>query len=270
MRRRNVIRSLLVGPALITATMAAEPVRPHNVLLFVAEGLRAGMVNEQTAPTMAALLKRGVRFANSHAIFPTADTPNASTLATGHMPGDTGNFGDTIYTAFPVPAAGNALTPLLESDLVLGDIDEHFAGDYLNEETILRSAAKANLSTASIGRIGASLIFDHTERTGQQTVIIDDQTGRPGGIPLSPEMQVGLREFAVPAEAPARGDKPPDGGAKTPGAPPPAIRCQIGLSTSRPRRCYRCSTAATGRSRWCSGHTPRQTRSAIKAIDHCG
>src|ERR1700733_8150024 len=113
------IVSLCLAQTLVTATMAAEPARTHNVLLFVAEGLRGGMVNEQTAPTMAALLKRGVHFTNSHAIFPTLATPNAAAMATGH-----------------------------------------FAGDYLNEETVLRSAAQANVSTASIGRLGPSLIFD--------------------------------------------------------------------------------------------------------------
>jgi hypothetical protein len=197
------IVSLCLAQTLVTATMAAEPARTHNVLLFVAEGLRGGMVNEQTAPTMAALLKRGVHFTNSHAIFPTLATPNAAAMATGHMPGDNGNFGDTIYAAFPTQAAGNTPTPFLDNDPALGDVDEHFAGDYLNEETVLRSAAQANVSTASIGKLGPSLIFDHTERTGLQTVIVDDQTGHPGGIPLSPEIQVGLREFAVPAEAPA-------------------------------------------------------------------
>ena len=217
MRRRIV--SLCLARTLVTATMAAEPARTHNVLLFVAEGLRGGVVNEQTAPTMAALLKRGVHFTNSHAIFPTLSTPNAAAMASGHMPGDNGNFGDTIYAAFPAQAAGNSPTPLLDSNAVPGELDEHFAGDYLNEETALRSAAQANISTASIGKLGPSLIFDHTERTGQQTVIVDDQTGHPGGIPLSPEMQVGLREFAVPAEAPTRGDNVGDGDGKSPGTP---------------------------------------------------
>ena len=68
--------------------------------------------------------------------------PNATAMATGHMLGDTGQYGNTIYTAFPVPGAGESLTPFLESDPVLGDVDEHFAGNYLNEETILRAALR--------------------------------------------------------------------------------------------------------------------------------
>ncbi len=85
------------------------------------------------------------------------------------MPGDTGDFSNTIYTGFPRPSAGGSPTPFLESDAVLGEVDAHFAGNYLNEETILRAAAAANISTAAIGKLGPSLILDHTDRTAQQT-----------------------------------------------------------------------------------------------------
>ena len=123
--------------------------QPHSVLLFVADGLRPGMVNDQTAPTMAALMARGVRFTNTHSIFPTFTTANASGMATGHLLGDTGDFSNTIYTAFPVSNAADSSTPSLESDPVLGDVDAHFSGDYLNEETILKGARMAGFSTAS-------------------------------------------------------------------------------------------------------------------------
>ena len=51
---------------------------------------------------------------------------------------------------------------------MLGDVDEHFAGDYLNEETILKAAREAGLSTATIGKLGPAFMFDHTERTGKR------------------------------------------------------------------------------------------------------
>jgi hypothetical protein len=210
--------SLIVTPSLVGAA-SLEPSRPHNILLFVADGLRAGVVNEQTAPAMTALLKRGVTFTNTHSLFPTSTMPNAASIATGHMLGDTGDFGNTIYAGFAVPGAGASLTPLLESDPALGDVDEHFAGNYLNEETILRAAAVAGLSTASVGKLGPSLIFDHAVRTGQQTVVVDDQTGHPGGVPLSPEMQAAFREFGLPVEAPPYGDNRPAADPAVPGTP---------------------------------------------------
>jgi hypothetical protein len=48
------------------------------------------MVNDQTAPTIASLTKNGVQFTNTHSIFPTFTTANASAMATGHALGDTG------------------------------------------------------------------------------------------------------------------------------------------------------------------------------------
>ena len=175
------------------------------------------MISEQTTPAMAALLKRGVTFSNTHAVFPTLTTVNAASIATGHMPGDTGDFGNAIYAGFPVPGAGGSPTPLLESDTVLGDIDAHFGGNYLNEESILRTAVAYGISTAAIGKLGPSLILDHTDRAAQQTVIIDDQTGQPGGIPIGSEMQTAFQEFGLANGAPSRGDNGQPGDAVHPG-----------------------------------------------------
>jgi arylsulfatase A-like enzyme len=204
--------------ALLLATAAAEAQdRPHNVLLFVADGLRPGMVTAETAPAMARLLTQGVRFANSHSLFPTFTTSNAAGMATGHMLGDNGDFSNTIYTGYQVPGAGDTLTPFLESDPVLGDVDEHFSGDYLNEETILRAARKVGYSTATIGKLGPALIFDHTARDGQTTIIVDDQTGGPSGIPLSKELSDRLSAAELPLKAPGRGENAAAGTNKTPG-----------------------------------------------------
>ena len=210
----RLLPTLAVCLALLPAAVQA---RPHNLLLFVADGLRPGMVNANTAPAMTALMARGVRFTNTHALFPTFTTANASGMATGHMLGDTGDFSNVIYTAFPVPGAGGSLTPFLENDPVLGDVDEHFAGDYLNEETILKAARAAGFSTATIGKLGPALIFDHTERTGEHTIVLDDSTGRPGGIPLSDGLRQRLAASGLPAQAPARGDNAKPGTATTPG-----------------------------------------------------
>ena len=213
MRSQLSVAGLLAS---LVLPAAAQP-RPHNVILFVADGLRPGMVNERTAPTMTALMARGVRFTNTHSLFPTFTMSNASGIATGHMLGDTGTFSNTIYTGYQVPGAGGTLTPFLENDPVLGDVDEHFSGDYLSEETILRAARDAGFSTASIGKLGPALVFDHTERTGQHTILVDDMTGRPGGIPLSEELKRRLSTAELPPQAPSRGDNGKAGTNTTPG-----------------------------------------------------
>lgn len=206
----------LAGVAGATAPAQAAD-QPHNVILFVADGLRGPMVNDQTAPTMAALARQGVWMKNGHSMFPTFTTANASAMATGHYLGDTGNFSNTIYTGFQVPGAGDSVTPFLESDPVLGDVDEHFAGDYLDEATILKLARTKGYSTASIGKLGPVLIFDHTARDGLTTIIVDDQTGTSKGIPLSPEMTDKLKAMSLPLATPPRGENGKSGNATTPG-----------------------------------------------------
>jgi hypothetical protein len=203
----------------------ADAIVPHNVVLFVPDGLRALQVTPHTAPTMAAIRDRGVSFKDPHSIFPTLTTANASAMATGHQLGDTGDFSNTIYTGYPVevPDAPATVTPFLESDPVLGDVDAHFAGDYLDEETILKAARERGWSTAAIGKLGPTLIFDHTERTGERTIIVDDLTGRsdtsgrPLGIPLSDEMKAALAAAGLPPSAPSRGENQKSGNRETPG-----------------------------------------------------
>jgi len=188
-----------------SAFAQAQASQPHNVVLFVADGLRFRMVDDCTAPTLASIAREGVSLRNSHALFPTFTTANASGMATGHMLGDTGDFSNTIYAGFQVPGAGNTLTPFLENDVVLGDVDEHFSGNYLDETTILKLARDKGYSTASIGKIGPALIFDPTERSGEQTVLVDDATGTPKGIPLSAEVTARLSSANLSSAAPSRG-----------------------------------------------------------------
>src|SRR4051794_16209078 len=106
-------------------TALAQNNTPRNLILFVPDGLRGQMVTSQIAPAMAEVRDKGVNFKNSHSLFPTFTTANASAMATGHYFGDTGDFSNTIYTGYPVAAADGTVTPFLESDPVIIDADEH-------------------------------------------------------------------------------------------------------------------------------------------------
>ena len=97
------------------------------------------------------------------------------------------------------------MTPFIENDPVLGDIDAHFSGNFVDEDTILFAARHQGFSTAAIGKVGPTLMFDHTERTGEHTIIVDDATGSASGIPLSQAMQDALKAAGLPSAAPSRG-----------------------------------------------------------------
>jgi len=203
MFRRTVVLGTLAFASLAPAATSAAT--PHNVILFVPDGLRASSVDPQNAPAMTALESAGVRFVNAHALFPTFTTPNASAFATGHGLGDTGDFGNVLFSGFPVAAAHDSVTPFLENNAVLADVDEHFSGNYLDETTLLAAARAAGFGTAAIGKVGPVGIQDLTSRDGLGTIVLDDSTGREGGIPLSPAVDVALRAARLPLVAPARG-----------------------------------------------------------------
>ncbi len=199
-----------VGPS-----SARTPVR--NVIIFVADGLRSRIVTPATMPNLAALRDEGSYFSNSHSVFPTFTTANASAIATGHQLGDTGDFANSIYVGQPVSAAKGSATPFLEDDGVLGEVDHLFYGDYLNEPTLLSAARKAGYGTAAIGKLGPTLIQDHEARDGDPTIIIDDATGSPTGVPLASVVQQALTQAHLPIATPSRGDNGKSGSATEPG-----------------------------------------------------
>jgi predicted AlkP superfamily pyrophosphatase or phosphodiesterase len=215
MRRAIVLLSASLV-TLAAGAASAQNATPHNLILFVPDGLRGRIVSPQTAPAMAEVRDKGVNFKNPHSIFPTFTMANGSAMASGHYLGDTGTFSNTIYTAFSSVPAGDTVVPFIENDAVLGDVDEHFNGDYLNEDTILKMARAQGFSTAAIGKVGPTLIFDHTDR-GKNTIVIDDSTGGKTGVPLSDEMKDALTKANLLLVTPSRGDNGKAGDAKTPG-----------------------------------------------------
>jgi arylsulfatase A-like enzyme len=120
----------------------------------VADGLRPTSVNAEDTPNLHQIQQEGVQFANSHSLFPTFTTSNASAIATGHYLGDTGDFSNTIDVGVPVKAANGSRVPFLENNAVLEEINERFNGNYLGEESLLEIARAAGFSTAAVGKVG--------------------------------------------------------------------------------------------------------------------
>ncbi len=240
--RNRYLATILLGVAI--AFGGVTPARPedadrqgkghprHNVIVVVVDGLRANAVNPTDAPTMWRLKNSGVTFANSHAVFPTFTTPNAAAIATGHFPGDTGDFSNALFTGFPVfngrPPSFTGKTPgtnvpFIEDDEVLGDIDEHFpGGNFLTEEALLAFGRRHGFRTAAVGKLGPTLIQDVTQGnptngafTTPDTVVIDDRTGTNSGLPLSEGIRAALQNAGLALAAPPRTQ--PAGNNVTPG-----------------------------------------------------
>lgn len=219
MRRSLVLLS--AGLTVLTTGLAsAQNTTPHNLILFIPDGLRALKVSPETTPAMAEVRDKGVNFKNPHSLFPTFTMANGSAMATGHYLGDTGVFSNTIWTNYTSVPAGDTVVPFIENDAVLGDIDEHFKGDYLNEATILKMARDKGFSTAALGKHGPTYQFDHTDKPGQpglHSIVFDDATGGKVGVALSDEVKEALTKAGLPLAPPPRGDNGKAGDAKTPG-----------------------------------------------------
>jgi len=204
--RRGIAGLGLMAALLGSAGVCQAQAQPHNVILFVADGLRSGIVTPDTAPAFAAVRSEGVDFHNSHSLFPTVTTPNASSIATGHRLGDTGDFSNTLYAgAPPVANAYGSLIASVEDDGVLGDLNQRFNGDYLNETSLLAAAHAAGFSTAAIGKLGPTAIQDVTARDGKTTLVIDDETGQSDGLPLPADVLAAIKADGLSTTAPDRG-----------------------------------------------------------------
>jgi arylsulfatase A-like enzyme len=209
MRRKTLLSLGLAAALAAGAGLAAcgrlAP-RPHNVVIFVADGLRYSAVNAEVAPALQAVRAEGVDFRNSHSLYPTVTTPNASAIATGHRLADTGDFANSVYLGEPAAAAAfGALVAAYEDDTLLGDANGRFGGNYLNEETLLAAARGQGYSTAAIGKLGPTAIQDVTARDGRSTIVVDDSTGYPEGLPLSAEIKAAMKHAGLAATAPDRG-----------------------------------------------------------------
>lgn len=190
----------------------------HSAIIFVADGLRHNSVNAEDMPALTQVQQQGVNFINSHSLFPTFTTANASAIATGHYLGDTGDFSNTIEVGFKVKTAKQSIVPFLENNAVLAEVNRFHKENYLNEESLLAIARKAGYSTAAIGKVGPALIQDITQNRGEATIVIDDSTGAATGVPLNPEVSTFFQQQNLPLTTPDRGANGKSGSSTQAGA----------------------------------------------------
>ena len=193
---------LLAALAFALPASAQQQKSPPNIILFVADGLRAAAVSPERAPTFAKIRDTGVNFANSHSVFPTITTANASVIATGHHQGDTGDFGNTQYTGFPVVAANNTVVPFIQDNAVLSELNRHHGGNFIAERSIMAAAREKGYLTAGLGKVGPVGIHDLTQLDGKTTIFFDDDTGKKNGIELRPDVVEKLKKAGLPLETP--------------------------------------------------------------------
>jgi arylsulfatase A-like enzyme len=210
-------RGLLLVPLALAVVLAQDAPKPPNAIIFVADGLRHGSVDPTETPALYRVRTQGVYFANSHSVFPTQTMPNAAAIATGHYPGDTGQFANLIFTAYPIFDSGNfgqqsgTMVPDVEDPFVLGDINDHFGGNFLREASIVAYARSYGYNTASIGKTGATAFQDLSELDTSRgvlrtptTIIIESGTGTSRAVPLRDDVLALLQASGLSPAPPPR------------------------------------------------------------------
>jgi arylsulfatase A-like enzyme len=204
----------------LAGLVSGQPVRAarRSLLIFVADGLRHGSVNEQDAPAHWRVRTQGVHFENSHAAFPTFTMTNASQLATGRGVGDTGIYSNSIWTGFATFDTGNFArlsgtpVPFIEDDRTVADLDDHIGGNCLGSETFLALARAHGYRTATIGKVGPTALQDAAAISpvdgafapALPGLVLDDATGGGAGLPLPPDLERQMLIEGVPAAPPTR------------------------------------------------------------------
>src|SRR3978361_773401 len=125
-------------------------------------------------------------------------------MATGHYIGDSGDFGNNLYTGpKPAPETPSGVTPGLEDDADLTFVNDLFGGNYLNEDSLLAQARAQGFVTASLGKEGPSPGPDMTARDGS-SIVIDDATGspKPDTLPYAPGLADAIKAAGLPAIPP--------------------------------------------------------------------
>ena len=178
---------LLVLICWASAARAAE-----HVIVVIWDGLRPDAINETDTPTLAALARDGVFFANHRAVFLSSTIVNGAAIATGCYPAHNGTFANTEYRPTLNPLApGSTATPGAVKTMAVPTVSE-----------ILQRAGRR---TAIVGSKSVALVHDHQPRADTPDACVNLIEGRDG---LPPEqIQRLLRKVGRPAfESKAKDD----------------------------------------------------------------
>lgn len=198
----------------------AQDNKAHNIVIFIADGLRYSSVNEANTPTFYQIQKNGVDFTNSHSLYPTVTTVNASAIAMGHAIGDTGEFANSLYLGKKDNGSlKNQIITEMENDNSIDDANDAYNGNYLNEQSLINFASNNAYNTAIIGKEGPALIQDSSAIKTGKSWVFDDATGNPSKkqTPMGQDMLNAFKAANLEPIAPKRGANGQSGDFKTAG-----------------------------------------------------
>ena len=148
----------------------------RRAFVMVWDGLRPDFVSAELTPNLFALAERGARFADSHALFPTATRCNSASIATGALPANHGIPGNSFYA----PAIDGA-RPL--------DTGEHHTLEALRGGRDGRVLLRPTLADY-VAEAGGSTVVAGTGSPGS-TLLQHPQAAECGDVLLNPALCIG-------------------------------------------------------------------------------
>jgi predicted AlkP superfamily pyrophosphatase or phosphodiesterase len=144
------------------------------ILTVFLDGLRPDQVTTQHTPNIASLMKKGVRFLNHHAVFPTETRVNVASYVTGRSPSFHGIVGNTFI-------AYNKGTPWEVNTgrrQCLAQLEEETAGRLLLAKSLGEILAEngETMIAISIGSEGNAFLNNHKAEKSGGLVIHPDFT----------------------------------------------------------------------------------------------
>ena len=112
-----------------------------------------------------------------------------------------------FYTGFPVASAARTVTPFIQDNAVLSELNQHHGGNFITERSIMAAAREKGYFTAALGKVGPVGLHDLTQLDGKTTIFFDDDTGKKNGIVLRPDVVEMLRKAGLALETPGRAQR---------------------------------------------------------------
>jgi len=148
------------------------------ILTVFLDGLRPDQVTTQHTPNLVRLIKKGVRFLNHHAVFPTETRVNVASFVTGRNPG----FHGIVDNTFRVYDRGTPREVNTGKRQCLAQLDEESGGRLLLAKSLGEILAEhgKKMIAVGVGSDGNAFLHNH-------------KAEKTGGLVIHPE-------FAIPAE----------------------------------------------------------------------
>ena len=168
MKRFTLVTAIVAVFLTLAASQAGANAK--YIVVVVWDGMRPDLVTKENAPTLFAMMQKGVFFENNHPAFPSSTEVNGAAIATGSYPRTSGIIANREYR----PDIDPMKTVATEEITTVRMGDSMSNGGYLKVPTmaeVLRTQVPA-LKTVCAGTKGVTLLLDRALRDADSSSIL--------------------------------------------------------------------------------------------------